>query len=382
MWLVQVGHRREGRRWRGALGTLIGLVALAASCTTPATEEASPNGATSPVETLRVHVWGGAWGDAVKASVGDAFEQEFGVKVEYVHGGSSEALARMRSEAGNPTLDVVYWTPQAAVAIAAETGELVPLQEVRDQIPNIGELHPGMFDAETWGEHSVVPWTYAWTMMYRTDLISEEEAAQGDSWSIVLDPKWKGKVGFPDINSGQGMALMTLALIQGQGTIESGDPRNVDEAWELVPQLADNVVFYQTDEQAVNQLRSGEVWMQYRTTFELPLYLEEGLPVAVWTDFKEGLIATFEVMSIVKSGDPAREELAAKFVNMQLSQSSQEILATHFFTPSNRLAQIPAEVEGLVLTVEEVEKLQHFDYLWMAEQHDQWTEEWNRLIAG
>jgi putative spermidine/putrescine transport system substrate-binding protein len=277
---------------------------------------AGPAASGAKPDKLTVAVWGGAWGDAVKEAVGDPFEKEFGVKVDYVHQGDAENMAKMRAEAKAPSLDVVYWTPNAAYIIANEQKSLVPIKDKQSLIPNMGELHQGFFEPELWTEWTVAPWTYGWTLLYRTDQIPQDEAAKIDSWNVIFDPKYKGRVGWPDI-TWLGTAVVWLSVMQGAGgTIESGKPHESDKGWELLPKLKEQVnTFYTTDDEAVANFKTGETWITYRSTFENYVYQDEGVPNSMWTNLKEGMIITNEAMSIVKSGDAAREDLSARWIN-------------------------------------------------------------------
>jgi len=372
------GKKLEGltrRHFIGAASAAAGA-SLAAKFAVPAFVRAA-----TP-EKITVGVWGGAWGDAVKASVGDPFEKKYGVKVEYIHGGDTERKAKMRAEKGRQTLDVAYWTPSAAYIIATENNALVPLSEKKALLPNVADLYKGMFEPQIWTEWTVAPWTYAWTLLYRTDKISATDAAKVNSWRAIFDPKWKGKVGWPNINWGNGWGLLTLALMEGEGTAESGKPHEIEKAWALVPQVKKQVTtFYGGDDEAATLIKSGETWVTLRSTFETFVYQKEGAPISMWTGLKEGMVATNEAMSIVRNGDPAREDLAAKWINLQLSPESQETLATHFFTPVNKNAKIPSEYKSKILTVQEIQKLNHFDWIWMGKMLDSWTEKWNRAIS-
>jgi spermidine/putrescine-binding protein len=250
-------------------------------------------------------------------------------------------------------------------------------------IPNLADLYKNLADPNIWTEWGVAPWTYAWTLIYRTDKISKEDAAKVDSWAVLLDPKYKGKVGYPNINWGNGYALLVLALIQGQGTVESGHPREVDKGWELVPKIKSQVsTFTKSDMEAQTLFKSGEIWIAMRSSREVPVYQKEGVPTGMFTNLKEGMVATNEIISVVRSGNALREEMAARFVNKALSAEAQTVLAKNFFTPSNKRAQIPADVKDYVLTVDQLEKLNHWDWIWDAQMLDQWTERWNRMISS
>jgi hypothetical protein len=57
------------------------------------------------------------------------------------------------------------------------------------------------------------------------------------------------------------------------------------------------------------------------------------------------------------------------------------ILAAHYFTPSSKKAEIPSANRDKVLSVQEIQKLNHFDTIWMAKMLDTWMEKWNRAIS-
>jgi ABC-type thiamine transport system substrate-binding protein len=97
---------------------------------------------------------------------------------------------------------------------------------------------------------------------------------------------------------------------------------------------------------------------------------------------KEGLVATNESVAIVRSGDKAREDLAARYINHGLSPEAQMKFAEFFMTPINPKVNLPPAIAGEVLSIAEVQKLNHFDYIWMSTQADKWTEQWNKAISG
>ena len=332
---------------------------------------------------LNVGAWGGLYGEMIHGYVGDMFEQETGVKINYVRGGDSAKLTQMRTEKGKQTLDVVYWTPTAASIMARETGEVVAISEKADLIPNMGELSDASRDTAIWSEYSLPPWTYAWGLVYRTDRIDESQAEAVDSWDVVLDKAYTRRIGWPNINWGNGWGVCTLAMMRDSGTVESGKPRDIEPGWELLKTFKDQVLkFYDNDGQAEQLLRSGDTWITIRSTFENSLFRKKGLPVNVWTDVKEGLAATNESISIIRSGDDKREDLAARYVNLCFSREAQSKLATFFATPLNPNATVPAEYAAEILTPEEVDGLNHFDWIWMGTQLDGWTERWNKALAA
>jgi hypothetical protein len=57
-------------------------------------------------------------------------------------------------------------------------------------------------------------------------------------------------------------------------------------------------------------------------------------------------------------------------------------MSTHYFTPINKTAQVADKNKGKVLSLEQIKSLKHFDWVWMAQNLDQWTERWNKTIKG
>ena len=333
--------------------------------------------------SINVGAWGGLYGEMIHGGVGESFEAETGVKINYVRGGDSAKLTQMRAEKGHQTLDVVYWTPTAASIMARELDEVVPIAEKADLIPNMAELSESSLDPAIWSNYGLPPWTYAWTLVYRTDRIDEAAASAIDSWDVILDDAYSQRVGWPNINWGNGWGLCTLAMMRGAGTVESGKPHDVQPGWDLLEQFKSQVLkFYDGDGEAEQLLRSGDTWITIRSTFENSLFRKSGLPVNAFTSLKEGMAATNEAISIIRTGDKAREDMGAIYLNHALSRQAQAKLATFFVTPINTTVELPPELAAQLLTREEVDAMNHFDWLWMGEMLDPWTEQWAKALAS
>jgi putative spermidine/putrescine transport system substrate-binding protein len=332
---------------------------------------------------LTVGAWGGLYGEAIHAAFTEPFEKATGVKVEYVRGGDASRIAKMRAEKGRQQLDVVFGTPTSASILSRELNALVPLSEKAALLPSLKDLPAMTRDPKIWTEVAVPPWTYAWTLVYRTDKIDAGWAKTVDSWHAVFDPKLKKKVGWPNITWGPGWGLTTLAMMGGAATVESGKPQDVAPGWALLPKMVPQVLtFWDGDDKAEQLISSGETWITIRSTFENSLFRKKGLPVDAFTNLKEGMIATNETISIVRSGDAAREDMAARYLNTALEVGPQAKLAEYFFTPINPKVKVPEPLAAQLLTREQVDKLNHFDAVWMGTQIDKWTEQWSKAIAS
>lgn len=376
--------RRDLLRHAATVGAALGAGGPFLASNSPAAAP-QPTAAKKRPARLLVGIWAGAWGDAMDAAIGKPFEKQFAVKVEYAYGGSAQHFAKMRAEKGRQTLDVVGWNATYAFNFAKEVGQLVPLKEKAELMPNLKDMFErtnGLVNPEIWTDYNVQIWTYAWTMVYRTDKISPADAKAFDSWWGIFDPKYKGKLGWGDIGWGLGWPLIWLAIMQGTGTIESGKPRDVEKAWELVPRLKDQVgVFFTNDNHRTKLIQMGEVALVPGSSMEFPILQQKGTPLGAWLNLKEGMTAPGDSFSIVRSGDSAREDTAAEFLNFALAPEQQTAFTKFYFTPTNKKAKILPEAESKALSFDQASKLLHVDQIWVASQRDAWQERWNKIMG-
>ncbi len=115
------------------------------------------------------------------------FEEKYGVKVNVWRAGSDDVLQRTVQEqkARRYTVDAIHTSSPELEALSRE-GFLQPLNS-----PRFGELRPGSLpESRDW----VGTFLAVWVQAYNT-----EQIAAGDlpkSYEDLLDPKWKGKLGY------------------------------------------------------------------------------------------------------------------------------------------------------------------------------------------
>src|SRR5262245_44065891 len=64
-------------------------------------------------ETLVIQAWAGVWETGARA-VGDSFAKKYGVEVRYEQQQNTRlGIAKIRAQAGNPTVDIVFSTNDA-----------------------------------------------------------------------------------------------------------------------------------------------------------------------------------------------------------------------------------------------------------------------------
>ncbi|HJE61830.1 MAG TPA: extracellular solute-binding protein [Nocardiopsis listeri] len=115
----------------------------------------------------------------------NAFEEEYGIPVEYVRLASSAVVQRFAGEkdSGVVAADVIQLTDTTMV------------QDNEDWFrPFDEELLPALaeYDEEYRHDHHAAGAIYASGVQYNTDLVSPEEVPE--SWEDLLDPKWEGQI--------------------------------------------------------------------------------------------------------------------------------------------------------------------------------------------
>jgi putative spermidine/putrescine transport system substrate-binding protein len=172
MWL-------GGRVWAA---TLIGAL-LIGTQVSPASAQAS-----APEKELLFGGFGGTLQRAMQTHVIRAFEKKFGVHVTYVTGTSTEMLAKVRAQGGQPQIEII-WTTETTHDQARALG----VSEKLDPkiVTNLVDLTPS---ARMPGDVGVGMGMQALAIEYNTKVFQEKGWAAPTSWSDLWDPKFKGHV--------------------------------------------------------------------------------------------------------------------------------------------------------------------------------------------
>lgn len=143
------------------------------------------------------------------APIAKEFQEETGIRVRLVAGGSGELMARVRTEKEDPHGDVLWGG--AADAYAALTPYLEPYES-----PEKAAIDPH-FVREDNVFYSVTKDPFV--IAYNTDLISETDAPAG--WRDLLDPKFRGRIALADpVKTSSTYALLfTMADVLGDTSV-------------------------------------------------------------------------------------------------------------------------------------------------------------------
>lgn len=279
-------------------------------------------------QTLTIQTWGGVW-EAGARAVGDAFAKKAGVEVRYEQQQNTRmGIARIRAQAGNPQVDIIFSTADA-LAQAADEGLLAPID---------AGLAPGLaaLPKQAVQKNSVAVMNILYGFAYRKDLAPFELKR----WEDLLDPRLKGRVASPNAQFASGRWVIMAALING------GSEHNIHPAFDFLTKMKPNIVsFVATDGESIKALQSGEAAV---------------LAFGLLSDFVKLLGPDSSLRFVIPEGkpvltnvigvgipNPKNAALAHKFVEFLSTAESQEAYCAKIVcTPVNPKAQAPDVIRG------------------------------------
>lgn len=264
-----------------------------------------------------------------------------------------------------------------------EADLLEPLDTSR--IPEWNNVMAGFRDMPGFSDGSnqyVLPIDWGATALtYRTDIVSEEEAA---SLQVLADPKWQGRVSVPD-NVDDAYALGFLAI--GVKDWTTATDEQFQAASEFIRAVHKNVRAYWQDGATLAQLMaSGEValsWAWNETSVQLQ---GEDVPVVMKSDTMEG--ASTWVCGYVKlKGGEGPEDEVYDFLNSWMEPQTAEYIVSEWGYGHSNEAGMKA-IDAETLAGSGFDDLDGFmaNTLWQApvpaELREKMIAEFERIKAG
>jgi len=279
------------------------------------------------------------WEDYVQAPFLKGYQDRYKEKPgTSIFADEDEAFAKMRAgfkpDVMGPCLYSLPRWKAAGLIQPIETSKLKNWNKISPTLRNLPEIQAGpgkvWFVPHYWGNTSLT---------IRTDLAPEY--AKSQSWNILFDPKYKGRISVLD---GVDDVVPFVAKMIGIDAYTMTDPQWEQvkaKLKELMPQLrvisADNATLEQG-------LASGELvaTMSWRTTFA---HLNrEHKPVAYLTP--PGGIFTY-VCGLVVHKDPSNEEKALALIDSGIADDAAVFMVT-------RIGDEPANTEAMKLVADQV----------------------------
>lgn len=311
--------------------------------------------------------YGGDYGEQMKKLVIEPFEKKVGAKVVYdATGSSAQKLAKMRASRDTYLYDVTVLTGYDLLAAGRE-GLLEPLGPA--SVPNMAKLHDfAQKEGQGWGPITSVD---PLILLYNRDRVKPAP----DSWTVMWDPKYKGKVGISHVSEGKGLFLLLVAAYMA-----GGDEKRIDGGFARLRELVPNVGAWLTlSPQYVPYLQREDVWLTPYWNGRAQLMIDQGLPLGAVIP-KEGTIAITNAFAVPKSA--RNKTLAYELVNFYLDRPQQEAFARKiYYGPTNREVTVPPEYAGRVAVgLEAIGRLRFPDEDYLARTRGAWVERWNKEI--
>ena len=284
------------------------------------------------------------------------FEEETGIKVEIVSGGTGELLKRVEAEKDNPLGDVFWAGGADSLEVYKEYFEPYEREE-------IDKLDPYFLKNL---DYSWVPFgVMTMVLIYNKDLVDENDVPEG--WEDLLDEKFKGSIAFADPNKSSSAysQLVTMLLAFGE-----------DEGWDYVEKFVENLdgKILSSSGQVPKLVADGEFSVGVTLESEALRYVKGGSNVGIIYP-KEGTVVRPNGSALIKGAK--NPEGAKKFLDFLLTKEIQEITQENF---NRRSIRIDVEPDENVLSLDEIERVD-YDIEFAAKNKDEIMEKYNDILV-
>jgi iron(III) transport system substrate-binding protein len=243
-----------------------------------------------------------------------AFEQEVGIKVEWIRLSTGEAVARMEAEKGNPQASVWYGGVDNGHIDAKEKGLTIAYES-----PNAKAIFDKYKDKDRY-------WTglYAGPLCYASNinLLKKYNLKAPTSWADLLNPEFKGKIQMANPGS-SGTAynvITTLIFLWGE-----------EKAFDYMKKINQNISQYTRSGSAPGKNAAlGEAVVGIGYAHDQVKLKAEGYPLEI-TFPSEG--TGYEIASISLMNKAPQMESGKKLYDWALSKNAASIYASMFVVP-------------------------------------------------
>ncbi len=327
--------------------------------------------------TLNLLVWEGY----ADPSFVQAFEEQNHCKITASYMGSSDELvAKLRGgSAGN--YDVISPSSDVATSIAS-AGLAGPLD--LSQIPSYGQLSAQLTSlplVRVKGQVYGVP--FMWgpdPIIYDTTVFHEPP----DSWNVMWDPKYKGKISVWDDLSTVYMAAQVLGFDKPDPSqLYNLSDEQLDAVKKKLLELKPNIrKIWSTGGELTNLFQSHEIVIAMGWPLNTADLKKANFPVGE-TIPKENTTGWIDHLMITAGSE--NKELAYKFLEYMVEAKTQKLVTdkTHYVPANPQAGQFMTPDEVKTLHLDDVDAYQKHIYFWQnVPRRQKYTEIWNEVKAA
>ena len=290
-----------------------------------------------------------------------AFEEDTGIRINFVRLSSGEMMARVQAERDNPLATLMYGGPSDTFIAAQRAGLLYPYQS-----PELVNIPVQYHDPDGyWNAFYVGAISFA----NNTEWFAENNLPFPESWADLLRPELRGHITMAHPST-SGTAYTVLATIMHLYDDE-------EDAWAYLMALNENIRHYTRAGAApVMEVALGEAAVAITFSHDALRPAAEGYPIHV-TFPSEGTGFEVGAIALIRGGFEHEQENARKFIDWSLSVRGQEL-----FIDSQSL-RMPVNVnarftEGLV-SLDELVTVD-YDAVWAGENRARLVEEFMQRV--
>ncbi len=250
-----------------------------------------------------------------------------------------------------------------------DTSKLTNWDKVPDSFKKLGQIN---------GKQYFLPWDWGYSsIMYRTDKIP----GGVDSWSALLDPKYKGHISMWDDGPS---AVEVSAYIHGwdETKITTDQLAQIKQEW--IDQSKLNLFYWSGEPELIQGMQSGDVWVAYAWQGTYAQLKAKGVPVAYITP-KEGRNSWVGFYGIRKGS--ANYDLALKFLDEKLAVATGNNVVNEFYYGDSNQDVMNAITDPTLkeaFSINDPTILEHTNFTpnLTSDQRDAWTAMWTDVKAA
>ena len=314
-------------------------------------------------DTLTVGIWGGAQERITREHCAKPLEEKYGVKINFVLGGTPDRRARAYAERGRPSFDVLYLNIFESRQAVKDGVTQAPTAAVPQ--------YANLYEIARVGGYGVA--FNPVTVVYDKEVITRPMTSWADFWR----PDVKGRIAWPSYPGAQGTAalLMTAKVFGGSET-------NVDVAFRKIAELKPFAAIQSSQDQLFGMFDQRVAAASVEFGSFTRSYAESRNPRIVVASPAEGqaIAANFACITV----GSRNQALAEEWINLHLSPACQKAYAEQiYYSPTVRNVSLPADLRAkLIIGDDQVKKLIDFDWDHVIRMQPQWTQRFAREIAG
>jgi spermidine/putrescine-binding protein len=318
---------------------------------------------------LATMTWGGNWAKALRTGTDEKFEQITGIKVLQDQSNPVQRITKLKVNLENQIFDAVQ-LPDTLVPLAIKQGVLEKIDRNSPRLSNLKDVYPQFIH-----DHWVVQMFTAIGIGYNEKLVKTPPTSYADLWK----PEYKGRIVLPDIAHSIGPYIIPI------GAMAAGKPMSDSEAgFEMLKRMVDQrPIWTNNTDGMMNAFQNEEAVIGLKYRSHTYLLRDKGVP-AQWCFPKEGAIALEWGWSIAKN--TKNKEWAETYINVTLDPAGQVHFTDYANYPGSNKKMLdlltPKQKERAELSEDQLNRMVRLDHEYMSDHRSEWTERWNRIVAG